>query len=53
VSDHEHRTPVEIGTVSADDPHLQPAAKNPDTVEHVTAFTFVLGLLGVAGFGAA
>ena len=53
MSDHEHCTPVEIGTVSADDPHLQPAAKNPDTVEHVTAFTFVLGLLGVAGFGAA
>jgi ubiquinol-cytochrome c reductase iron-sulfur subunit len=53
VSDHEHRTPVEIGTVSENDPHLQPAAKNPDTVEHVTAFTFVLGLLGVAGFGAA
>ncbi len=53
MSDHEHRTPVEIGAVSANDPHLQPAAKNPDTVEHVTAFTLVLGLLGVAGFGAA
>jgi ubiquinol-cytochrome c reductase iron-sulfur subunit len=54
VSDsHEHRTPVSIGTVTENDPHLQPAAKNPDTVEHVIAFTFILGFLGVAGFGAA
>jgi ubiquinol-cytochrome c reductase iron-sulfur subunit len=50
---HEQRTPVIIGTVSENDPHLQPAAKNPDTVEHVIAFTFIVGLLAVAGFGAA
>jgi ubiquinol-cytochrome c reductase iron-sulfur subunit len=53
VSDlHEHRTPVAIGGLSENDPHLQPAAKNPQTVEGVIAGTFVLGLLCVAGFGA-
>ena len=49
---HEHRTPVAIGSVSENDPHLQPAAKNPQTVEGVIAATFVLGFLCVAGFGA-
>ncbi len=49
---HEHRTPVAIGGLSENDPHLQPAAKNPQTVEGVIAGTFVLGLLCVAGFGA-
>ena len=48
----EHRTPVAIGELSENDPHLQPAAKNPKTVEGVIAGTFVLGLLCVAGFGA-
>ena len=48
----EHRTPVAIGELSENDPHLQPAAKNPQTVEGVIAGTFVLGLLCVAGFGA-
>ena len=48
----EHRTPVAIGELSENAPHLQPAAKNPQTVEGVIAGTFVLGLLCVAGFGA-
>ena len=48
----EHRTPVAIGELSENDPNLQPAAKNPQTVEGVIAGTFVLGLLCVAGFGA-
>ena len=50
---HEHRTPVKLGGLSENDPHLQPAAKNPQTVEGVIAVMFVLGLLAVAGFGAA
>ncbi|MFY9783439.1 MAG: Rieske 2Fe-2S domain-containing protein [Acidimicrobiales bacterium] len=50
---HEHRTPVAINSVSEDDPHLQPLAKNPATVEHSIAFTFILGFLAMAGFGAA
>ncbi len=49
----EHRTPVALSGLSADDPHLQPAAKNPQTVEGVIAVLFVLGFFGMAGFGAA
>jgi len=49
----EHRTPVELKGLSANDPHLQAAAKNPKTVEHVVAFLFTVGLLSEAGFGAA
>jgi ubiquinol-cytochrome c reductase iron-sulfur subunit len=54
VSDvEEHRTPVSLQGLPQDDPHLQPAAKNPETVSGVIATLFVLGMLGVAGFGAA
>ncbi|HEY5111967.1 MAG TPA: Rieske 2Fe-2S domain-containing protein [Acidimicrobiales bacterium] len=54
MSEHdEHRTPVSLNGLSADDPHLQPAAKNPATVEMVISLTFVLGAILVAGFGAA
>ncbi|MGA7835963.1 MAG: Rieske 2Fe-2S domain-containing protein [Acidimicrobiales bacterium] len=53
MSDAEHRTPVSLQGLPEDDPHLQPAAKNPATVEGVTAVLFLLGILGVAGFGAA
>jgi ubiquinol-cytochrome c reductase iron-sulfur subunit len=53
VSDAEHRTPVSLQGLPQDDPHLQPAAKNPETVQGVIAVLFVLGILGVAAFGAA
>jgi ubiquinol-cytochrome c reductase iron-sulfur subunit len=53
VSDAEHRTPVSLQGLPQDDPHLQPAAKNPDTVSMVIAILFVLGTLFVAAFGAA
>ncbi|HEY1762261.1 MAG TPA: Rieske 2Fe-2S domain-containing protein [Acidimicrobiales bacterium] len=49
----EHRTPVSLQGLPQDDPHLQPAAKNPETVSGVIGVLFVLGMLGVAGFGAA
>jgi ubiquinol-cytochrome c reductase iron-sulfur subunit len=49
----DHSTPVAISGLRADDPHLQPLAKNPDTVEGVIATTFVVGLLLMAAFGAA
>ncbi len=53
MSEHDaHRTPVSLSSVSANDPRLQPAAKNPGTVEGVIAVTFVVGALLVAGFGA-
>jgi len=53
VSDHEElRTPVSLQGISADDPHLQPLARNPHVVERVIAVCFVAGLVLVAGFGA-
>ena len=48
----EYRTPVTLGSLPANDPHLAPAAKNPQLVERVIALSFVLGTLLVAGFGA-
>jgi ubiquinol-cytochrome c reductase iron-sulfur subunit len=49
----DHSTPVAISGLRADDPHLQPLAKNPETVQGVIATIFVLGLLLMAAFGAA
>jgi ubiquinol-cytochrome c reductase iron-sulfur subunit len=46
-------TPVAISGLRADDPHLQPAAKNPHTVELVIAICFIVGIFALAGFGAA
>jgi ubiquinol-cytochrome c reductase iron-sulfur subunit len=43
---------VHLQGLSADDPHLQPAARHPEQVERVIAVTFFLGLVLVAGFGA-
>ena len=48
---HEHRTPVSLKGLSADDPHLAPAARNPQLVERVIALTFVAGTLLMLGFG--
>ena len=48
----EHRTPVSIQGLAADDPHLAPAARNPRLVERVIAVNFVVGLALVIGFGA-
>lgn len=49
---HDHGTPVSLTGLRADDPHLQPAARNPRLVERVIALTFLLGIGLVAGFGA-
>jgi ubiquinol-cytochrome c reductase iron-sulfur subunit len=49
----EQRTPVAISGLRADDPHLQPLAKNPQTVELVIGICFVLGIFAIAAFGAA
>ena len=51
MSDHEERTPVEISGLSENDPHLQPAARNPQLVERVIAFCFLAGTLCLVGFG--
>lgn len=50
---NEHRTPVSLSGVSADAPHLQPAAKNPVLVERVIALCFLVGMILVALFGVA
>ena len=50
MSEHDHRTPVTLQGLSADDPHLQPAARNPLLVERVIALTFVAGILLLIGF---
>jgi len=52
MSDHDQHTPVELRGLAANDPHLQPASKNPKQAERVIAVCFVLGILFVAGFGA-
>ena len=53
MSEHDDtRTPVELKGLSANDPHLQPAARNPQLVERVIALCFVVGILLVIGFGA-
>lgn len=52
MSDDERRTPVSLSGLNENDPHLQPAAKNPQTVERVIAVTFLLGTMLTAGFGA-
>jgi ubiquinol-cytochrome c reductase iron-sulfur subunit len=52
MSDHEQRTPVALKGLAANDPHLQPASKNPKQAERVIAVCFVLGIIFVAAFGA-
>jgi ubiquinol-cytochrome c reductase iron-sulfur subunit len=49
----ESRTPVELSTATWSDPHLQPAARNPVTVERAIALLFVAGLVAFGIFGAA
>ncbi len=48
---HEHRTPVTLNGLSEDDPHLQPAARHPETVERAIAVSLALGLVLTALFG--
>jgi ubiquinol-cytochrome c reductase iron-sulfur subunit len=51
VSEHDdHRTPVSLNGLAANDPHFQPAARNPLLVERVIALTFVVGTLLLVGF---
>ena len=48
-----HRTRVPVPVARFDDPHLQDAARHPKRVENIVAVFFLLGIVGVAGFGAA
>jgi ubiquinol-cytochrome c reductase iron-sulfur subunit len=53
MSDHELRTPVSLTSVSEDDPHMQPKAKDPQAVERRIAILFLLGIFSFCLFGAA
>jgi ubiquinol-cytochrome c reductase iron-sulfur subunit len=53
VTDGAHRTPVSLASVREDDPHMQPAAKHPETAARWIVVLFLLGIVGFAGFGAA
>ncbi len=46
-------TPVSIRTAREDDPHLGVAAKRPDVTEKLICLVLLIGIAGVAGFGAA
>jgi ubiquinol-cytochrome c reductase iron-sulfur subunit len=50
--EHELRTPVSLSGLAANDPHLQPSARNPQLVERVISVCLVLGAICFAGFGA-
>jgi ubiquinol-cytochrome c reductase iron-sulfur subunit len=53
VSEHEQRTPVALTGLSADAPHLQPAARRPELVERVITILFAGGIILCLGFGVA
>jgi ubiquinol-cytochrome c reductase iron-sulfur subunit len=50
---HPAGVPVPLPLVRADDPHLQPAARHPRRVENIITIAFLLGIVGVIGFGVA
>jgi ubiquinol-cytochrome c reductase iron-sulfur subunit len=49
----ESRTPVRLSAATWSDPHLQPAARHPVTVERSIALLFFAGLVAFGIFGAA
>jgi ubiquinol-cytochrome c reductase iron-sulfur subunit len=56
VSDEQHepsRTKVPMPVATLSDPHLGDAAKNPARAEKIIALILVLGIVLIAGFGAA
>ncbi len=44
MSDHDQHTPVSLRGLSADDPHMQPAARRPRVVEGWIGLLFLLGI---------
>jgi ubiquinol-cytochrome c reductase iron-sulfur subunit len=49
----ESRTPVELSVATWSDPHMQPAARHPATVERLIGLSFFAGLVAFGAFGAA
>ena len=46
----EQRTPVSFARAGADDPHMQPLARNPERSERIIAVMMLLGVAGLVGF---
>lgn len=49
----DQHTPVSITSVSIDDPHMQPSARNPRRTEQIIATAMFLGLIAFVMFGVA
>ena len=49
----DHGTPVQLSTASPDDPHMQPLARDPQSMERKIALVMLLGIAGIVGFGVA
>jgi len=46
----EQRTPVSFSVAKADDPHMQPKARNPKRTEALLALVMLLGIASLIGF---
>ncbi|MBU6494939.1 MAG: ubiquinol-cytochrome c reductase iron-sulfur subunit [Acidobacteria bacterium] len=53
MSDHDQHTPVSLRGVSADDPHMQPAARRPGVVEGWIGVLFLVGIILLVLFAVA
>ncbi len=53
MSDHDQHTPVSLRGVSADDPHMQPAARRPGVVEGWIGILFLVGIILLVLFAVA
>lgn len=53
MSNHQGHQPISPERVSTDAPQFQVAARRPQRIEKVAAFTFFIALVAFAGFGAA
>jgi len=49
----EHRTPVALSVATADDPHMQPKARNPKRLETALALLMLVGIGSLVGFAVA
>ena len=50
MSDHNPRFEGPLPPATLDDPHLQPATRNPDRMQALAALAIVIGMVGFVGF---
>ncbi len=50
MSDHNPNLEGPLPPAALDDPHLQPATKNPDRVQNIAAVSIVIGMIGFIAF---